>query len=117
MSAWVDQQSYFGPDRRRQRGGLRMRDRRSDNLAGRPPCLRTALRQLRLRVIDAYGPSGMNAFIQRTQGVIVLAEQHREAEVVRMLSSMSAQLGRAGNRDARQSIYQYLDRVAEKING
>jgi hypothetical protein len=117
VAAWVDQNSYFGPDRRKQRGGMRMRDRRHDNLVGRPPCLRTALRQLRMRVIDAEGQAGLNTFIQRTQGVITLAQEHREVEVVRMLQSMCLQLNRAGNRDARPAIYNYLDKVYEKVLG
>ncbi len=113
--SWVDHQGYFGPDRRKQRGGLRLRDRRHDNIAGRPPCLRTALRQLRMHVIEAHGPEGMNAFITRARGVAHLADKHGEREAALVLASMCTQLARAGNRDARQSIYDYLDRIYEKL--
>lgn len=94
-----------------------MRERRQEDYAGRPPCLRTALRQLRLRVIEAQGPGGVKDFIARAKGVATLAVQHNEPEVSRMLLSLSAGLANAGQRDAREAIYGYIDRIADKIRG
>ncbi len=111
MANWVDYKGYFGPDRRKARAGVRLRDRRHEDYAGRPPCLRTALRQLRMRVLEAHGQAGMNEFLQRLHGVILLAEAHKEPKVVRMLTSLKPALARAGARDIRQAIYEYLDRV------
>jgi hypothetical protein len=114
---WVDHLTYFGPDRRKGRGGMRLRERRQEDYAGRLPCLRTGLRQLRMRVLEAHGQAGMAAFIARVNGLSTLALAHGEREAASMLTSLAAGLARAGQRDARQAIYEYLDRVCAKLTG
>lgn len=52
-SRWVDNTSYFGPDRRR-KPSKRWNDRRRQDEAGDPPSLGALLRRLRVRVA---GPS------------------------------------------------------------
>jgi hypothetical protein len=53
---WVDNEIYFGPDRRRGGLGKRWGDRRHyDDAAGRPP-LGTVLRRLRIMLNSAASP-------------------------------------------------------------
>jgi hypothetical protein len=47
---WVDNEVYFGPDRRTRGGSKRWGDRRAYNDAGDPPPLGAVLRRLRVRL-------------------------------------------------------------------
>ena len=107
---WVDNDTYFGPDRRQNAGGLRWTDRRREDRAGTPPPLSTALRQLRLRVLDAQG-TGVNAFVNRVQGTAALAELQNEPEVAFELNNLGLALDRTCLNDARVNIYKTLDRA------
>jgi hypothetical protein len=107
---WVDNDSYFGPDRRQHGGGLRLTERRRNDCAATPPPLSTALRQLRLRVLDAQGP-GVSAFADRVQGTAVLAQLQHEPEVAFELNTLSMTLNSAWLNDARANIYKTLDRA------
>jgi len=107
---WVDHSSYFGPDRRRARLGMRLRERRKFDCAGLAPPLRTALRQLRMRVLEARGP-GLGVFIDRANGTAVLADIQGEHDVTDQLSSLSVKLARARDADMRPMIYEELDRA------
>ncbi len=107
---WVDNETYFGPDRRKTNRGMRWLDRRHENGAGAPPPLNTALRQLRLRVLDAQG-QGVSAFVDRVQGTATLAEMHNEPEVAYELGALSMTLNRTCLNDARSNIYKTLDRA------
>jgi hypothetical protein len=49
---WVDNEVYFGPNRRRRGLGKRWGDRRTFDEAGQPPPLGAALRRLRLHLSD-----------------------------------------------------------------
>jgi len=106
---WVDNEHYFGPDRR-QSETLRIVERRRQNGAGSPPPLSTALRQLRLRVLDARGP-GVSAFVNRVQATAVLAEMLDEPEAAFELNNLSLSLDRTCLDDVRQHIYTTLDRA------
>lgn len=107
---WVDQQSYCGPDRRRQRAGLRMRERRHDNCAGPPPPLATAMRQLRLRVLDAHG-ADMDAFITRAHAVAMLARSHGAHAVAAALLNLATIAAHSRMSDVRPALYEALDRA------
>jgi hypothetical protein len=111
---WVDNDTYFGPDRRRADRGLRWIDRRHANSAVTPPPLTTALRQLRLRVLDAQG-AGVDAFVDRVQGTAALAEIQNEPEVAFELSNVGVSLNRTSLLDARMQIYKTLDRAHEML--
>jgi hypothetical protein len=105
---WVDHADYFGPDRRKS-GSLRVRERRRYDYAGNPPPVATALRQLRMRVLDASG-AGIDAFVARARMVAQLADIQHEpetADVVRALARRAAQTGG----DVRQFLYDGLDRA------
>jgi hypothetical protein len=110
---WVDYKDYFGPNRRSGRS-KRLLDRRKEEVAGRPPSLRTALRQLRMRVLEAEG-AGADAFILRVQAVVTLAAIHDEPKAGEMLSRMALHLMRAKGLDVRQQLYRALDKIQEAI--
>lgn len=107
---WVDHESYCGPDRRRHRAGLRMHERRRDNLASPPPPLSTAMRQLRLRVLDAHG-AGMDAFITRAHGVATLARAQGEHATAAALLSLATMAAHSRLSDVRPALYEALDRA------
>lgn len=73
---WVDRLCYVGPDRRERRSGLRLKDRRREQSVGRPPSLSTALRQLRVRVLETNEPGGLVAFVARASATAVLANAY-----------------------------------------
>ncbi len=106
---WIDCESYFGPDRR-QSEGLRLIERRRKDGASQPPPLSTALRQLRLRVLDARG-AGVAAFVNRVQGTALLAEMQNEPEVAEELNTLGLVLDRTSIEDARTNIYKTIDRA------
>jgi len=112
---WVDQDSYFGPDRRRKAGGLRVRERRRYNYAGQPPSLPIALRQLRMRVLDARGPAASH-FADRTQAVALLAQMQGQYDASDGLASLAMQAARGVDRDVRPALYDGLDRVHAQLH-
>jgi len=107
---WVDHDSYFGPDRRRKAAGMRMRERRRYDLAGLPPSLPIALRQLRMRVLDARGPAAVR-FADRAQATALLAQMNDEYEASDELSSLAMTAARGAERDVRPTLYDSLDRT------
>lgn len=110
MMLWVDQDSYFGPNRRLAPPKLRLRERRREDHAVPPPHLPTALRQLRMRVMDARGP-GATAFADRVQSVALLAQFKNELDAADTLSSLALTAARGRDRDVRPILYQALDRA------
>jgi len=110
---WVDHQNYFGPDRRFAYK-LRLRERRHSNCAGAPPHLATAMRQLRMRIIEARG-LGAQAFADRAQGTAILAQVNDEHEAADALSSLAMTAARGVERDVRSFLYQGLDRAHAEL--
>lgn len=53
---WVDNEVYFGPDRRKSGLGKRWGDRRSFNDAGEPPPLGAVMRRLRIQLNGITSP-------------------------------------------------------------
>jgi hypothetical protein len=107
---WVDHDTYFGPDRRRQKGGLRLRERRRYDQAAQPPSLSIAMRQLRMRVLDAQGER-TGAFADRIRGTAQIARLHNEPAVSNALNTLANQLSAARGADIRQALYTGLDRA------
>lgn len=106
---WVDHANYFGPDRRVRKNGLRVLDRRRENYAGPTPSLSIAMRQLRMRVLDAQN-SDIILFAQRLRGVALLARAQNETATSAALNSLAEALPRSRG-DMRQQIYAGLDRA------
>jgi hypothetical protein len=107
---WVNHDNYFGPDRRRKLGGLRVRERRRYDYAGNAPPLNTALRQLRMRILDARGPAAAT-LSDRARAVADLAAAQGEHEAAHELSTFAASALRGRNVDVRPMLYKELDRV------
>lgn len=106
---WVDNTSYFGPDRRCKRT-VRMLERRRENYAGPAPSLSIAMRQLRMRVLEAQG-SQAPAFAERLRGVALIARMHNEPGVSNALNQLAGGLAAARGADVRQKLYAGLDRA------
>ena len=107
---WVDHESYCGPDRRRKAGGMRIRERRRYICAGAPPPLNTALRQIRMRVLEAQGV-GAARLADRANAVATLALHHGESEAAHELSVFAWIALRGRNGDVRPDLYRGLDRI------
>ena len=90
---------------------MRLRERRRCDHADRPPCLRTALRQLRMRVLEARGPVGISAFIERANGVALLANLSKQSQSAHILAALTSMLARGSAADMRETIYAGLDRA------
>jgi hypothetical protein len=112
---WVDHASYFGPDRRRKPGGMRIRERRRYDYAGSPPPLNTALRQLRMRILEAQGP-GAVALSERARGVASLAMAQGEHGAAHELSAFATAALRGRTADVRPALYKDLDRVCAAMH-
>lgn len=69
IKKWVDNEVYFGPDRRQRDGGKRWGDRRRLNDSGEPPPMGAVLRRLRIMLTDLNDPAKR----QRAQQMISLA--------------------------------------------
>ena len=106
---WVDNTSYFGSDRRCKRT-MRMLERRRENYAGPAPSLSIAMRQLRMRVLDAQGAAAP-AFAERMRGVAHLARMHNEPGTSNVLNALASTLAGARGADIRQKLYEGLDRA------
>ncbi len=107
---WVDHESYFGPDRRVKPSGFRFNERRRENYAGSPPPLATALRQLRMRVLNAHG-DGARGFADRAHGTALLAERQHEPEAADILSAVARKSIAWRGHDLRPALYADLDRA------
>jgi len=111
---WVDQENYFGADRRRKSGGLRVRERRRYDYVGAPPSLTIALRQLRMRVIDAHG-QGAAIFAERARAVAELARIQKEFDAADALTALALTATRGVYRDERPALYDGLARVHARL--
>lgn len=74
---WVDNEVYFGPDRRLRGGSKRWGDRRTYNDAGDPPPLGAVLRRLRVRLSEEANPEQRHHATQLLNLAIIHAEQMR----------------------------------------
>ena len=108
---WVDCRSYYGPDRRVAPPGLRIRERRREDLADDAPPLERELRHLRLMVLDAHGVRGIALFVERAGAISLLAETRGEYAIADILKGLTESLVRGHDRDPRTFIYEQLDRL------
>lgn len=111
---WVDHTNYYGPDRRLKPHSFRLRERRQDNVAGNPPPLSTAMRQLRMHVIDARG-AGAEVFADRAHGVAMLADVSGEHDAAAALSALAITAMRGRERDVRELLFRGLDRAHAQL--
>ena len=74
-SKWVDNNEYFGPDRRKRSGSKRWSDRRRDNATSDLPPLGALLRRLRVLTQNLASPDDRRRALQIMSGA--LREAHR----------------------------------------
>lgn len=74
---WVDNEFYFGPDRRKRDGGKRWGNRRTQNDAADPPPLGAVLRRLRVRMTDLATPDDRRKAMQLASLATMEAEKLR----------------------------------------
>jgi hypothetical protein len=86
---WIDVSSYFGPDRRTGVFSHFFLERRHLEAAGHPPALRAALRQLRVRVLNASSDNGRRALHQRLTATAVLADAQGHPAIGDLLSQLA----------------------------
>lgn len=94
--------------------GLRLSERRRANYAANPPPLPTALRQLRLRVIDARGVAAKD-FADRANALALLAHDQHEPSAADALTSLAHAAARGQDKDMRPALYTGLDRVHAQL--
>ena len=114
---WVDLKGYIGPDRRKARAGMRLVNRRRDDLSGPAPSVSTALRQLRVKVFDANTPDGMKDFIERCKAVAILANDSNERPAANVIMDMARKLEKVNGQDVRDKLYPILDRAVAALSG
>ncbi len=89
---WIDIASYFGPDRRSGAFSHFILERRRDQAVGTPPPLHAALRQLRVRVLDAETAEGRRALKDRLTATALLADAQGRTAIGDRLARLAAQL-------------------------
>ncbi|MBX3429871.1 MAG: hypothetical protein KF779_09835 [Hyphomonadaceae bacterium] len=112
---WVDDPKYYGPDRRRRNVDPRRPDRRNgDGASVAAPSIAMAIRQLRMRLLDANTPRGLADLRDRIKGIAQLATLQNKHQAAQLLTKLHTALG-----DSSQctrvlgQIDQILNRVVE----
>ena len=85
---WVDDLNYFGPDRRGKGFSFFFLERRRAKHVGKPPPLATALRQLRVRMINVEGADDRTLLRERLMATALLAEAQGLEEVAQALRAL-----------------------------
>jgi hypothetical protein len=102
---WVDVTSYFGPDRRSGAFSHFFLERRKQKSGGAPPSLHAALRQLRVRVMEADNADGRHALRERMIATALLADAQGRAPIGDLLTQLAARLETAGDDDAELAAF------------
>jgi len=93
---WIDAATYFGPDRRSGAFSHFILERRRHHAAGNPPPLHIALRQLRVRVLEAETAEGRSALRERLTATAMLAYAHGNSAIGDHLTGLARRLEDAG---------------------
>jgi hypothetical protein len=111
---WVDNKSFLGVDRRKQRPSLRFGERRAESADTEAPTLAAALRQLSVRANETNKPAGVQAFAHRTQAIAELADHYRENALARELRRLADLLLAAPKEDWRERLTEALDTISDR---
>lgn len=90
---WVDNEVYFGPDRRRGGMGKRWGDRRRMDDAAEPPPLGALLRRLRVHLLDMQTYDDRRRAMQLANLAMTAAEQRRLLACADAIRSAANQIG------------------------
>jgi len=94
---WVDTMTYFGPDRRSGKFSHFFLERRKREAVGAPPTLANALRQLRMRTLEAESEDSRRSLQERLNATALLADAHGHAAIGDLLTRLAEEFetGRA----------------------
>lgn len=92
---WVDTMTYFGPDRRGAFSHFLL-ERRKQEVVGAPPRLHAALRQLRMRLLEAQSDESRPAFLERMRATALLADAQGRGAIGDVLTRLADQLEAGG---------------------
>jgi hypothetical protein len=95
MPSWVDQPSYFGPNRR-QGPSRRLLSRRRQNLASDPPALRTALRRLHLQAQAATSRQDIASVQRDASALLLIADEQSQAIFTTLTKELADALTHGG---------------------
>lgn len=112
---WIDVSSYFGPDRRSGIFSHFILERRRLKTASHPPTLQAALRQLRMRVLNADSADGRQSLQQRITATAVLADAQAHAAIGDLLMQLANKLETA-NRDMSAELQSELLRAEAMLD-
>jgi catalase (peroxidase I) len=89
QDAWIEAETYSGPERRAGGSGTRIFDRRRRATSwSEPPALPTAIRQLKSASLGLHGAAQWARFTVRLDGAIRLAERQGQMACVEALSGL-----------------------------
>lgn len=109
---WVDVRTFTGLDRRKRKPSLRFAERRNGDATSDPPSSASAIRQLRVRAMEANSPEGVRAFAQRAAAVAALAEKRLELQLSADLTWLAGRILSAPHLDWRARLDEHLGRIA-----
>jgi hypothetical protein len=108
---WVDHLNYVGLDRRQRRSVRRPKERRREDCSSPAPSLRAALRQLRMRVLDAERSASRSAFCIRATATAMLAKATGRAAIAELLFELVRTVRQSGGVNSESLIHAELNRA------
>jgi hypothetical protein len=114
---WVDHFNYFGPDRRGEDFSFFFLERRRAKGVGKPPPLRTALRQLRVRLMNAEDADDQTLLRERLVATALLADAQGFDEVGRSLRTLASNVDSSLEHDGdpRPRLHNELNRIESML--
>lgn len=110
--SWVDQKSYFGPDRRQAKRGFRLIERRREDMSDDPLSLAAASRRLIVWALDAQTPAKAGQLAEPLAGMASLLRYHRVSGLAERIERLGLRI-RDGESGA--EISAELRAIAERL--
>ncbi|MES1197259.1 MAG: hypothetical protein ABUL55_01415 [Pseudomonadota bacterium] len=98
---WVDNEVYFGPDRRRAGPKRRWSERRHGDEAGELPPLHALLRRLRVQLMSVAQQAGRDRALQLTRAAIEQADRGRHTACSQKLREAGRLISTLDSKDMR----------------
>ncbi len=113
---WVDHFNYFGPDRRGNAFSHFFFERRKHASVGAPPALHAALRQLRVRVLEAENADARHALRERLIATALLADAQGRNDIGDLLTGLASKLEEEGAADLAAFVQSELLRASAMLS-
>lgn len=104
---WVDEEEYFGPNRREE-GRMRWRERRRKDSAKAPPSLGSVMRRLRVQAANVTSDEQRLALIEHLQAAVQLAELLGMIHCSQQLTRLAAAAGETSGVELEETLEQGL---------